>query len=350
VPFGAAVSVHPVSSHATGEVIGQVIEEVGTHPDAAVLLVTPGHAGALEDIARAVRRLLAPTVLIGATVSAVIGQGADDHGGVGMALWTAVVGPVRAVCGPAGPLGFDASGLVVLSSGPLPDRVGERDSPPTSGAAGLAGPLVLDDRTLLGGTVGIAFGSGVHFEAAVAQGWRAIGPALVVTESDPSRELVIALDDVPALERLQRMAADEVPAEEVPRINRQLGLGAAAPDRLEGDTGTPPVVYPVRGADRANGAIAAGSLARGTTVRFWVRGDPAWDLRRTLLGHEADAALAFTADPVSRGYAPGHLLRDAETVTDALGVSRLAGLVAPTQLGPGGAFHAAATLALFSDR
>jgi small ligand-binding sensory domain FIST len=350
LPFGAAISVHPVSSHATGEVIGQVIEEVGAHPDAAILLATPGHAGALEDVGHAIRRLLSPTVLVGATVSAVIGQGADDQGGAGMALWAGVVGPVRAFAAPADVGGFDASGLVVLSSGPLPDGVGERDARPMAGAAGLAGPLVLDDRTLAGGTVGIAFGSGVHFEAAVAQGWRAIGPALLVTDSDPSRGLVITLDDVPALERLQHMAADEVPAEEVPRINRHLGLGAVAPDLLDDENVAPPVIHQVRGADRANGAIAAGPLALGTVVQFWVRGDPAWDLRRTLVGHAADAVLAFAADPASRGYAPTHLLRDAETVTDALGVSRLAGLVAPTQLGPGGAFQGAATLALFSDR
>jgi small ligand-binding sensory domain FIST len=350
LPFGAAISVHPVSSHATGEVIGQVIEELGVHPDAAILLATPGHAGALEDVAHAIRRLLSPTVLVGATVSAVIGQGADDQGGPALALWAGMVGPVRAFSAPADVLGFDTSGLVVLSSGPLPDRVGEREVPPTVGAAGLAGPLVLDDRTHLGGTVGIAFGAGVHFETAAAQGWRAIGPVLVVTESDPSRGLVVTLDDVPALERLQRMASDEVPAEEVPRINRQLGLGAAGPDAPAGETETSPVIYHVRGADRANGAVAAGALEVGTTVRFWVRGDPAWDLRRTLVGHGADAVLAFAADPVSRGYGPTDLLRDAETVTDALGVSRLAGLVAPTQLGPGGAFGGAATLALFSDR
>ncbi|MCL2395229.1 MAG: hypothetical protein FWC87_11130, partial [Acidimicrobiaceae bacterium] len=81
MPYAAALSTHPVSSHATGELIGQVIEEVGSHPDVAILLATPGHAGALEDVGEAVRRLLGPTLLIGATAPALAGQGADERGG-----------------------------------------------------------------------------------------------------------------------------------------------------------------------------------------------------------------------------------------------------------------------------
>ena len=51
MPFAAALSAHPVSSHATGEVLGQLFEAAGPHPDLLVILATPGHRGALEDIA-----------------------------------------------------------------------------------------------------------------------------------------------------------------------------------------------------------------------------------------------------------------------------------------------------------
>jgi small ligand-binding sensory domain FIST len=172
-----------------------------------------------------------------------------------------------------------------------------------------------------------------------------------------------------------------VPAEEVPRINRELGIGAASPvdplarhllagdplagdvlagDVLAGDLPTSDLsaaevqpgaeIHRVQGADRANGAIAAGAVEVGATVRFWVRGDPASDLRAVLVGRAADAALAFTGDPAGRGYHAADLAHDAEIIAEALGVSRLAGLVAPGQIGPGGTFRGAASLALFADR
>ena len=58
VPFASAISEHPVTAHATGEVAGQVLEKVGANPDLVVLFVTPPHAGALEDAAGAVRAIL----------------------------------------------------------------------------------------------------------------------------------------------------------------------------------------------------------------------------------------------------------------------------------------------------
>ena len=39
--FGAAISEHPLATQATGEVVGQVLEQVGEAPDLAVLFVTP---------------------------------------------------------------------------------------------------------------------------------------------------------------------------------------------------------------------------------------------------------------------------------------------------------------------
>ena len=62
--FAAALSEHPLATQAVGEVVGQVLESLGTPPDVAMLFVTGPHAGALEDIARAVRRLVNPRVLV----------------------------------------------------------------------------------------------------------------------------------------------------------------------------------------------------------------------------------------------------------------------------------------------
>ena len=53
MPFAAALSEHPLPTHATGEVVGQVLETLGAEPDLAVVFVTAPLAGALEDIAAA---------------------------------------------------------------------------------------------------------------------------------------------------------------------------------------------------------------------------------------------------------------------------------------------------------
>jgi small ligand-binding sensory domain FIST len=364
VPFAAAVSVHPVTAHATGEVIGRVVEEVGTHPDLVVLLATPGHAGALEDVARTVRTLLAPSVLLGATVSAVVGDGADHEGGPGLALWAGLTGPVRAWQGgpllptPAAP--FAPSGLLVLGTpDPAggPDLVGmledSRHGLPVIGATTAAGPVLVGDRILAAGRVGALLGPGVRFEPVVARGWRPVGPPLTVTEADAHRGLLRRLDGVPALDRLRRMTSDEVPAGELALMQRQLAVGPEP----EGDRadGTPVVeeVWEVRGADRSNGAIAiAGPVMAGTTIHFWVRDDPAPHLRRALLGREADSALAFVAEPHRRGYGPGD--HDAEVVADQLGITAVTGMVGPAQIGPVGgtlrALEADACLALLTAR
>ncbi len=79
--FASSLSTHPVTAHATGEVIGQVIEQVGRHPDLAVLFVTRPHAGALEEAADAVTPLLEPTVLHRLRRRVGRGQPARDRAG-----------------------------------------------------------------------------------------------------------------------------------------------------------------------------------------------------------------------------------------------------------------------------
>ena len=64
----AAMSTHPLATHAVGECVGQLLEDGGVSPDLVVLGVTDPYLGAMEDIASAVRRLLEPVVLIGAGI------------------------------------------------------------------------------------------------------------------------------------------------------------------------------------------------------------------------------------------------------------------------------------------
>src|SRR5690242_13151031 len=87
--YAAALSEHPVAAHAVGEVTGQILERLGEQPDLAVLFVTAPHVGALEDIAAAVRSVLRPTVLLGATGEMVLGGGHEVEEQPALSLWAA---------------------------------------------------------------------------------------------------------------------------------------------------------------------------------------------------------------------------------------------------------------------
>ena len=58
-------------------------------PDLALLFVTPPHAGALEDAARAVRDMLRPGALLGCAAVSVVGGGREVEQSPGVSLWAA---------------------------------------------------------------------------------------------------------------------------------------------------------------------------------------------------------------------------------------------------------------------
>ena len=89
----AALSEHPLASHAVGEVAGQLLESVGRDTDLALLFVTAAHAGALEDAAGAVREVLRPRVLLGCTAESVVGGAREVEARPAVSLWA---GDVRA--------------------------------------------------------------------------------------------------------------------------------------------------------------------------------------------------------------------------------------------------------------
>src|SRR5579859_3144404 len=119
MPFAAALSTHPVTAAAVGEVAGQVLETLGPHPDLVLLFVTRPHAGALEDAAGAVRHLLSPSVLIGCAAESVVGPGLEVEHAPAVSLWAGVIGPVMGVRLRAGPGGDDPDGAGWAGTGPL---------------------------------------------------------------------------------------------------------------------------------------------------------------------------------------------------------------------------------------
>jgi small ligand-binding sensory domain FIST len=383
MPFAAALSEHPVPAYAVGEVVGQVLEALGPHPDLAMVFVTPPHAGALEDVAGAVRQVLHPSVLIGCASESIVGCGQEIEGSAAVSLWAGRVGPVLPIGLQARPtregvafdglpdaLAFPPSALLLLgdpysfpadeffatlaSRFPALPVVGGM----ASGARGRGGSrLVLDETVVVEGAVGAFLGAGPRIDTIVSQGCRPIGSPFVVTDGEG--QFIRALAGKPALARLDEVAASLTP-EDVSLINRAgLHLGRVIDEHKASFERGDFLVRNVMGGDRENGAIAVNDvLDIGTTVQFHVRdADSAdADLRALLAERSADgrpdAALLFTCN--GRGSrlfgAPNH---DAGLLADLLGPLPTAGMFAAGELGPIGDHNfvhgLTASIALFSD-
>jgi small ligand-binding sensory domain FIST len=360
VPFAAALSEHPVPSHAIGEVVGQVLEQIGDAPDLAVLFVGRAHTGALEDMAAAVRALLRPSVLIGCTTSTVVGGGreVEDAGGVSLFVGRGISAtPVR-LRTPADAAAIPPSSLLLVLADPFTfatDELLATVAMPVAGglASAAHGPggnrLVLDDRVLVDGAVAVAIDATV--ETVVSQGCRPIGAPMIITSGEGT--IVRELAGQPALRRVQETLGALGP-DELALARKGLHIGRVVdeskPTFDRGDF----VVRGVLGADRATGAVAVGDEVEvGATVQLHVR-DAATaeeDLRHLLVGRDAAGALVFTCN--GRGTSLfGVADHDASLVAELLDRAPIAGMSCAGEIGPVGGrsfLHGfTASLVLFS--
>lgn len=366
--FVSALSQHPVTAHAVGEVAGATLEELGERPDLALVFVTTAHAGALEDVVVAVDELLHPLVLLGCASTGIIGPHLEVERSAGVALLAGTTGPVA-------PLWLDAPGDLATDGATShlvrPDPAGWPRPVPfaPSGAVVLADPHSFAPQALLGsegtvdvpllgcqpspaggpgtsrlalgravrtnGAVGALLGPATAVDGVVAHGRRAFGPAMVVTRADGGH--VLELAGRPALDRLVQHARRLDP-DQIERVEHGgLTLGRVVDER--GETFDPGdfVHHAVLGTERGTGALVVdGTLAVGTTVQFHLR-DPATarrDLGRALRHRRTDAALLFVGEERATGFAEaGH---DVDAVTAELGPVPLAGCWSAATFAPVG--------------
>ncbi len=400
MPFAAALSEHPDPATATGEVIGEVLErlgsvpgdgggvggaDVGVRPDLVVVFATAAHRDAFTDITAAVRRLLRPRVLLGATAVSVLGGSREVEGVPGLSLWAAAgigevtplrldpptigaraVGPLPLGAGPGGevaggdrvllllpdPFTFPADAFVAEVSARQPGlRVvgGLASASPVPGG----NLLVLDEAVYAHGAVGALLPAGAVETSFVSQGCRPVGRPLTVTRSQGN--LLQELAGRPALERLGEVA-DAVGPDDRALLAAGVHLGRVIDEHKadfhQGDF----LIRAVLGADGASGALAVGDQVEvGSTVQFQVRDATSADedLRLMLTAQEADAALVFTCN--GRGlHFFGTRDHDASLVTELTGSVATAGMFCAGELGPVGAANFVhgytASVALFRDR
>ncbi|MCU1370255.1 MAG: hypothetical protein JWO77_1449, partial [Ilumatobacteraceae bacterium] len=262
MPFAAAMSQHPLATHAVGEVVGEILDRLGDQPDAAIVFVTGPFAGAMEDIASTIRTLLRPGALIGSSAASVVGGGREVEGEAAISLFAMRFGPKRRFTSPAGTRAvrvqaqrdddgwcveasggatFDGSTLVLLAdpfSFPVEAFVEDlgRRRPGLTVVGGLAssarGPggnrLVADGTVYPDGAVGLLLPDGVGVTALVSQGCRPVGEPLVVTRA--TGNLIEEIAGMAALDRLLAQA-DAATPEDRTRMARGLQLGLVIDER-----------------------------------------------------------------------------------------------------------------------
>lgn len=381
MPFAAAMSQHPLATHAVGEVVGEVLDQLGDAPDAAVVFVTGPFAGALEDISAAIRAMLRPDSLIGASAASVLAGDREVESGAAISLFAMRFGPRRRFStepiaralrfGPQNQQGdwqvttaeapVDGSTLILLAdpfSFPVDEFVGHQAGVTVVGglASAAIGPhgnrLACDGAVFDDGAVGLLLPPGVGATPVVSQGYRPVGEALVVTRS--SANMIEEIAGQPALDRLLSQA-EGATAEDRSRMARGLHVGVVVdehkPEFERGDF----LIRPVLGADHRRRAVAVGAeIPVGSTIQFQV-GDAASadeDLRALLADVPAAAALVFPG--TGRGTAlfpyPHH---DAGVVHQHLDGGAVAGMFCAGEIGPISGQHfvhaKSATMVLFDD-
>ena len=362
MPFATSMSEHPIATHATGEVVGQVLEALGDAPDLAVLFVTAPHTGVLEDIARTVREVLHPGTLLGVTAVSVLSGDREVEEQPAITLWAARLGaavtPVRLDTSVPS-IGIAVSGLdddlvgdhqartLLLLADPFSMPVeGFLDAAPetypglriigglASAARGPGGNrLVLDDQQYTDGAIGALLPPVESLTAVVSQGCRPIGSPMTVTKSDG--RIIYELAGRPALERLVELL-EGLDADERALAQHGIHLGCVIDEhKVDFDRGDF-LIRAVLGGDRDVGAIAVGDdVDIGATVQFQVRDAESadHDLRELLTGQRAKGALVFTCN--GRGThlfgVPDH---DAQVINAHVDGGATAGMFCAGEVGP----------------
>lgn len=386
MPFAAAMSQHPLATHAVGEVVGEVLDQLGDQPDAAIVFVTGPFAGAMEDIASTVRALLRPGSLIGSSAASVVGGGREVEGEAAVSLFAMKFGPRRRFAAPtstqavrvraereadgwrveaSGGASFEGATMVLLAdpfSFPVEAFVEDLATrrPGLTVVGGLAssatGPggnrLVADGAVFADGAVALLLPPGVPVTAVVSQGCRPVGEPLVVTKA--TGNLIEEIAGVPALDRLMAQA-DAATPEDRTRMARGLQLGLVIDERKADFDRGDFLIRAVLGADHARKAVAVGAeVDVGSTIQFQVRDAASADedLRDLLADAGGDAALLFTC--TGRGSSlfpyPHH---DAGVLSQHLDGGPVAGMFCAGEIGPVGGQHfvhaLSATALLFDD-
>jgi small ligand-binding sensory domain FIST len=201
--------------------------------------------------------------------------------------------------------------------------------------------LFHDGRCVDRGAVGAFLGGPVAARAAVAQGCRAVGPAMVVTGTE--RNVLLSLAGLPAAAKLEEIVS-MLPADEQALASQELLLGIVIDEYADEHDSGDFVVRRILGTDDATGGVfVAGVVALGTSVRLHVpdAGAAGVHLASVLASlidgtgfDQVEGVLLFSAQSRSGLFATDD--HEIAAVGSMLGSPAVAGLLTAGEVGPAG--------------
>ena len=370
MPYLSLLSANGATTQAVDEIMRQAAARWTGPIDVALAFFTPHHLSEAERIAKGVAALNA-RAFMGCPGETVIGNDREIEGGPALCLWLGRwAQPIQVTpfhlaieqtsegCSllgwpdelvDAAPAESLILGLADPFTFPIDDFLAQiNDEQPglrvVGGmASGASEPglhrLILGERVLVEGAVGVLLQGPVACRTVVSQGCRPIGKPLVVTKARDN--IIEELGGKPALAQLQQLW-QELSARDQRLVQQGLHVGRVMseyqPTFQRGDF----LVRNVIGIEKGTGAVAITENVRvGQTVQFHVRDAASADedlrllLQQDAQAHAAKAQGALLFSCNGRGTrlfdAPHH---DAAAIQKATGPLPLAGFFAQGELGP----------------
>lgn len=375
--FASGISDESDADEALDEALGPIAEELGGAPvDLALAFVSPHHIDEFPRIAERIERQLRPRIALAVTAGSVLGGGVELErtGGIAAlagrlpnvtlhpfthenldwpaserdpgALRAAIVGDdVAAPDDPAGLAG------VLLFADPfstpmirlIPALSAALPGVPIVGGMASAGHspgenrLLLNDRILREGLVGVAFRGDLRIDCTVSQGCRPVGRPFVITRA--TNNIIQELGGKNVLQTIRSMV--DTLGEDDQRLAREgLLVGRVIDEYKERHGRGDFLIRNIIGADEETGFIAIADLVRaGQTVQFHVRDAKAAeeDLRllleaQKLHGPAAGAVLCTCNGRGTQMFPkPG---MESTIISESLNQAPLAGFFAAGEIGP----------------
>ncbi|HBF22312.1 MAG TPA: histidine kinase [Planctomycetes bacterium] len=358
----AVASAEPNTEKALDDLVGQLIGEIGAHPDIALVFLSPHHRDKHEAFQMALGGELQAEAISGCTAAGVIGAGHEIQGGPGISIWAAKfpgsrvqdfhleldegggfvrgwpdVGPEAGVVLLADPFTFplDPFFSSLRQVGRYPPIVGGL----ASGADRSGGNVFFEgSRRHSSGAAGFVVQGGVKMAPILSQGCRAIGPPFVVTRSE--KNIIYELGGQPAYQGLSEVvrsleASDRRSFASAPHVGIQAekGLSEGSPGGF--------LVRGVMGVDSSRGTVSvADFVEEGAMMQFHTRdADTAHQDLDDLLSLESGfqptplGALLFSCS--GRGIPLfGKADHDVEIVEEFFPQTPVAGMFAAGEIGP----------------
>jgi small ligand-binding sensory domain FIST len=357
--FVSAISQHPETEVATGEVIGQLLDGIDQPPGVLFMFVMGNAADRLDEIISAIDKTLRPGILLGATASGVIGINQEVEHGSAISLLSCNMENSLAIEIPAfsnqntwqdlaatwkSALASAPESIILLADFNFPienylnwanENLGEINifGAVASMKNKFGRSLILGNEAQPGGAVGLLIGSGIRIDSVVSHGCRPVGSPMVVTDADGS--LIKTLGGIKAIDKLLELSKDSLSSEDIDLINQgALHIGRLVDETLENPGPGDFLIRPVLGVVPELGAIAvADDIPIGTTVSFQVKDKDfaTIELAERIKDKTAQAALVFSCNGRGTSFFdfPHH---DASIINAHLGLIPLAGFFAAGEI------------------